>query len=227
MKHPSTRWACCALLLLAGGCSSSPEFLQSAAQTAHSARSYDRLFLAARRRDMNELVSAAKDFSRHADTAKSAQILNAIGYTLADQGETSEQFEAAESLTRRAVELANENVRQAMQENVKLRIDEERNNRAMIRDSLAWALFRLRRYEEALEQQNAAVKEAREVSREPRMKAELYFHLGEILRALGRENEARRAYRDALRDDPDYQPAKTALAAKSAMLVLTSRFLRS
>lgn len=114
MKHPSTRWLGCVVLLFVGGCSSPA--MQSAAQTARAAKSYDRLHLAMSRGDMDELVAASKNIAHFANKSEEAMFLNSIGYTLADRGNLRSEFEAAEKLTRRAVELSDENVKQAQRE---------------------------------------------------------------------------------------------------------------
>lgn len=111
--------------------------------------------------------------------------LNYVGYAWAEAGRNLDE---AEALLRRAVELRPDN--------------------GNIRDSLAWALYRLGRHEEALIEQQRAVADSPE-------NAVLYDHLGDILSALGQTEAAIEAWEDALRfvqpGDEDVQetvPAK-------------------
>lgn len=101
------------------------------------------------------------------------QALNYVGYTLAEQGR---ELERALQLLIRANDLA--------------------PNQAYIVDSLAWALFRLDRTEEAF----------REISRAASLNEQgdptIWEHYGDIARSLGRLDEARKGYSKALELKP-------------------------
>lgn len=98
--------------------------------------------------------------------------LNSLGYTLVDRtGKAAE----GQALIARALEL--------------------RPDSYAIMDSAGWALFRLKRDEEAL----AWLERAWDRSRDPEVAA----HLGEVLWALGRRDEARELWQRAQQDAPD------------------------
>lgn len=81
-----------------------------------------------------------------------------------------------------------------------------------ILDTLAWTLHRLRRDREALPIQQRAMELMRVTGPDSALDpAELTYHLGAILDALGRKNEAARAYAEALRSQGDHQAAQAAL----------------
>ena len=154
-------------------------------------------------------------------------ILNALGYFLAERGQTPADFREAERLTRRALQRFDE-----VLEPSKTPKDDSESRRALndlmrsatraanefsranTRDSLAWALFRQKKFEEAAREQEKAVRDAQKFSRAAGapMPPELHFHLGEIYRALKREDDARRQYESALRLDPN-DPSRVALDA--------------
>lgn len=102
------------------------------------------------------------------------QALNYVGYTLADE---NRELDRALQLLTRADELA--------------------PNQSYIIDSLAWALFRAGKAEEAL------AKIRRAVSLDGPVDATIWEHYGDIARHLGHGGEARRAYQKAL----DLKPA--------------------
>jgi tetratricopeptide (TPR) repeat protein len=157
-------------------------------------------------------------------------LLNALGYFLAERGQTPDDFREAERLTRRALQLHDKlltppsvdvdappidtpTARRALEDWAR-RGGQAANefSRANTRDSLAWALFRQKRFEEAAREQERAVRDAQNSHREAGqpMPPELHFHLGEIYRALKREADARRQYEQAVRLDPD-DPSRSAL----------------
>jgi tetratricopeptide (TPR) repeat protein len=72
-----------------------------------------------------------------------------------------------------------------------------------ILDSMGWALHRQRRNEEAL----PYLQRAHERAADP----EISLHLGEVLWALGRNDEARKTWEDALARAPDNEPLKARL----------------
>lgn len=102
------------------------------------------------------------------------QALNYVGYTLAE--ENRELDRALQLLTR---------------------ADALSPDQAYIIDSLAWALFRAGRAEEAL----ARIRRA--VALEGPVDATIWEHYGDIARHLGHAGEARRAYQKALDLKPD------------------------
>lgn len=146
-------------------------------------------------------IALAPDF-KSADP----QLLNALGYFLADRGRSHEDYVLAEKLTRRAVGIFDDEVQ-------KNDTKSTRAVRATVRDSLAWALFRLNRMDEAEKQQREAIREA--VANNA-MSAELPLHLGDILVKAGKVPEARIAYQQALtleQGEPDaHSRARAALA---------------
>ena len=97
------------------------------------------------------------------------QALNYVGYSLAVQGK---DLEHALELLQRADRLA--------------------PDQFFIVDSLAWALFRLGRTEEALQNIRRAV------ALVPSPEAEIQEHYGDIAAAAGQKEEARKAYEQAL-----------------------------
>lgn len=101
------------------------------------------------------------------------QALNYVGYSLAVQGK---DLEHALELLQRADRLA--------------------PDQFFIVDSLAWALFRLGRTEEALQNIRRAV------ALVPSPEAEILEHYGDIAAAAGRKEEARKAYEQALKLKP-------------------------
>lgn len=137
--------------------------------------------------------------------------LNALGYFLAERGTTAEDFAEAERLTRAALRLLDEALAQQEKRGGTAPLVEEM--RANVRDSVAWALFRQGRLNEALREQQRAVKEAKdsEAKGATAVSAEMYFHLGEMLRALGHLAEARAQYQAALKADPNHLLSRQAL----------------
>lgn len=101
------------------------------------------------------------------------QALNYVGYSLAVQGK---DLEHALELLQRADRLA--------------------PDQFFIVDSLAWALFRLGRTEEALQNIRRAV------ALVPWPEAEILEHYGDIAAAAGQKEEARKAYEQALKLKP-------------------------
>jgi len=140
--------------------------------------------------------------------SKNADSLNALGYFLANRGSSSSDFDLAEKLTRRAVALLDAQIAAQPGDND---IEQNKFNRAITRDSLAWALFRQKRFGEALREQQAAIEEAKIVSSISPASAELRFHLGAIFRALGKTEEARNEFQAALKLEPDNENARAAL----------------
>ena len=125
---------------------------------------------------LGKIDEAAKALKKAIQLApRYAPALNYLGYTWADRGE---HLEEAYELIRRALEV-------------------DPTNAAYL-DSMGWALYRLKRYKEALEYQLKAVKAAGEEEQD----ATLYEHLGDIYQALGQKKKAIEAWRKAYQLDP-------------------------
>jgi tetratricopeptide (TPR) repeat protein len=180
-----------------------PALLREAAQSRQVADTFDRLARAVEDRDENSFLAVSgelqamrawpqvqlvvDDLTRN---AWDALLLNQFGYTLADKGSTREQFVAAETLTRRALELYSRHIENvggsmASARERRLLLAALQFQRANIRDSVAWALFRQGRYKEALREQEQAVAEATASARlfKQEVSPELIEHLRAIRRA--------------------------------------------
>jgi len=139
-------------------------------------------------------------------------LVNSLGYFLAERGSTPADFREAERLTRRSLQIYDEQIKR-LEDEEDAEFASKVFSRANTRDSLAWALYRQRRYEEALREQQQAIFEATlatKANAEP-VPAELHFHLGEIYRALKRWDQAREQYDTALELKPEYSEAQQAL----------------
>lgn len=139
----------------------------------------------------NAKYRAALSFAPQKAPEKSldAHTLNALGYFLADKGSSHADFERAAVLTRAAYKNWDLKGRSS---------DSNELGRAIgAQDSYAWALFKLRKYDQALEQQKRVWELARGMGLAD-LTAEVPFHLGEIYRALGQDKKARLAYEVAL-----------------------------
>lgn len=102
-----------------------------------------------------------------------AQALNALGYTLVDRTSRAEEGRA---LIERALKLAPDD--------------------PFILDSMGWALFKLGRYDEALDYLGRAFA--------GRPDAEIAAHLGEVLWVKGEKTRAKEIWAAQLRDSPDH-----------------------
>jgi tetratricopeptide (TPR) repeat protein len=140
--------------------------------------------------------------------------LNNTGYTLANTGNSLQQFQRAETLTRRSLELWEKQIQKAKE------ADQSSIRYAQAitaRDSLAWALFKQERYDEALKEQQRAVADAKKY-RAPQLPTaqdslpDLLYHLGAIHAARGETSKARAAFEEALQLKPDHAEAVAALA---------------
>jgi len=101
-----------------------------------------------------------------------ADALNALGYTLADR---TERYEEAYDLIKRAYDLKPED--------------------HYIVDSMGWVLYRMGRYEEAVQH----LRRAMELNDDP----EIAAHLGEVLWVMGKKDAAREVWDTALKSTPD------------------------
>lgn len=199
------------VLLLLGGCEAvrQNQTAQNAARAILTARAYDDVGRAARGLDVDDMRRSIERYTEIApgggDVTQYARMLNEEGYPLANEGSTLDDFQRAETLTRLAVKLYDGAIRKNPGK-------ELRSERATTRDSLAWALFRLGRLDEAEREQREAIREARETHA---LSAELPLHLGDILVKTGKKEQARAAYREALtlrQVEPDaHQRARAAL----------------
>ncbi len=142
------------------------------------------------------------------------EILNAIGYFLAERGTSAADFKQAEQMTRKSLKLWQELVDGATLETSRAVY---RFSMANVRDSLAWALFRQNRLPEAAQEQERAINEATQAAQKSgnglwsKMPPELPYHLGEIYRAQTRVQDAAQQYQRALKLDPNFADAQRAL----------------
>lgn len=146
------------------------------------------------------------------------QLLNGLGYFLADHGTAPDDFKEAERLTRRAVQLWDDKIKQLDTDDKArpfkaLLASPYQANRAITRDSLAWALFKEGQYDAARTEQERALAECQAVEKDGPQDADLHFHLGEIYRALHRPNDARGQYQQALRLNPKHEESQRAVAS--------------
>lgn len=103
---------------------------------------------------------------------KNAQAYNALGYTLAD---STDRFEEAYRYVQQAYALRPED--------------------PAILDSMGWSLYRLGRYEEAIDFLRRAADKLRD--------GEIAAHLGEVLWVSGNKPEARKVWKEAMEFAPD------------------------
>jgi len=146
--------------------------------------------------------------------SRDASLLNALGYFLADRGQSKTDFQTSERLTRKAVKLWDDLVAKVEDAPLSGSILAARKfMRAITRDSLAWALFRQKKFEAARAEQKMAVKEAEETAPEmgEKVSADLYFHMAEIERSLKNIPSAKSNYQSALKVEPDHAPSQRAL----------------
>jgi len=118
--------------------------------------------------------------------------LNDLGYLWADRGKN---LARALRMVRKAVEAEPENVAYL--------------------DSLGWALYRLERFDEAVEQLEKALETAAQQGEEP--DGVILDHLGDAYHAAGREIKARATWRQALEALERAEEAKLADAVRSKL----------
>ena len=117
--------------------------------------------------------------------------MNALGYFLADRGTAPSDFALAETLTRRALSRLDE----LAQSQLNLKPANVAFLRAIIHDSLAWSLFKQKKWDDAAREQRQAVDEARKAvaagADDPNGEgvAELQSHLKQIEEALAGQNK--------------------------------------
>ena len=123
--------------------------------------------------ELDDLEAAERDFGVILERDPNhANALNALGYTLADR---TDRIEEAYGLIKRAYEL-------------------EPDSHYIV-DSLGWVMFRMGRYEEALQ----LLRHAMELGVDPEVAA----HLGEVLWVTGNRQAAREVWGNALETTPD------------------------
>jgi tetratricopeptide (TPR) repeat protein len=115
---------------------------------------------------------------------------NDLGYIWADH---DMNLEKSEKLIRKALE---EEKKQQLKANPNLKPEEVKNNAAYL-DSLAWVLFKQKKYKEA----KPAILEA--VKDKEGQHVEIFDHLGDIHMALGEKDEALAAWKKGLGVDSD------------------------
>jgi tetratricopeptide (TPR) repeat protein len=116
---------------------------------------------------------------------ENVDVLNSLGYTLADKKQTHRYQEAYQFL-KKALAL--------------------QPNNPDILDSLGWVLYRLGNYSESLNylrQAQAKAEELKAAIVNPATVAENAAHLGEVLWVSGKPEEAKQVWRRALREFPD------------------------
>ena len=129
-----------------------------------------------------------------------AQTLNMVGYPLADRGTTRADWERAAQLTQLSLDEWEKQI-QAATPNSKERLQLEVDRTFLALDSNAWALFKLGRIAEALKKQEKVTALAEKYP--AKLNPEIPYHMAEIYRAAGRDDDALEQYRRALDLGPD------------------------
>ncbi len=129
-----------------------------------------------------------------------ADTLNMVGYPLADRGTTRADWERAAQLTRLSLAEWDKQIKPlAPGSQRRLQLEAARTIGAL--DSYAWSLFKLGRIREALQKQEKVMAFA---EKNPgQLNAEIPYHMAEIYRAAGRDDDAREQYGAALGLSPD------------------------
>ena len=129
-----------------------------------------------------------------------AQTLNMVGYPLADRGTTRADWQRAAQLTQLSLDAWDKQIKAAAPgSSQRLQLEADRTVGAL--DSNAWALFKLGRIREALKKQEKVMAFAEKYP--ALINAEIPYHMAEIYRAAGRDDDAREQYRRALNLSPD------------------------
>lgn len=131
--------------------------------------------------------------------SRDPELLNSLGYYLADHGRTSQDFELAEHFTSRAVAIMDKTIQDNVNAGVfkKLAFNELQQKQAIIRDSNAWALYKLKRFHEAEAVQNKALEQAKTNKLDREVFAELWMHQAKILQAQGKTEQANAAMKES------------------------------
>lgn len=133
---------------------------------------YARAMAAQRLGDLAQLESDLKVIL--SISPNNATVLNALGYTLADQ---TDRYEEALELITKALDLA--------------------PGEPAILDSMGWVLFKLGRLQEAEQQLRLAYQHLQD--------PEIAAHLGEVLMAMGKTDEATQLWSSAIEAAPQHQ----------------------
>lgn len=134
-----------------------------------------------------------------------AATLNMVGYPLADRGNTRADWQRAAQLTQLSLDEWDKQIKASTPES-KERLQLETSRTLGALDSHAWALFRLGRVGEALQKQERVIEFVRghpQVMNTPQYSAEIPYHMAEIYRTAGRDDDAREQYGRALALNPD------------------------
>ena len=129
-----------------------------------------------------------------------ADTLNMVGYPLAERGTTRADWERARQLTQLSLDESARLIKAATP-GTRERLQLEAGRTLGALDSNAWALFKLGRIDEALAKQEKVMAF---VAKNPgTLSAEIPYHMAEIYRAAGRDDEAREQYGQSLQLGPD------------------------
>lgn len=161
--------------------------------------------LLARDKKTAQALAAARDAA--AKWPDSTGLAFLLGSLLDEKGEKSEAMSVMEAILKKQPDnfqalnyvgftLADENRDLARALELLTRADELSPNQSYIVDSLAWALFRAGKGEEALRQ----IRRAINLGEQP--DAAIWDHYGDIARNQGKRDEARKAYRRAIELKP-------------------------
>lgn len=129
--------------------------------------------------------------------SRDPQLLNSIGYYLADHGHSPEDFERAEQFTTQAVTILDKMIQDNGGRKDLLRAVQQQQ--AITRDSQAWALYKLKRFDEAEIVQEKALAQAKTSKLDNLAFAELWMHQAEILQAQGKTDAANVAIKESKR----------------------------
>lgn len=131
--------------------------------------------------------------------SKDPVLLNALGYSLADRGNSQKDFELALQLTSHAVAILNRQITASADTINQTLLSEAEVQLALTRDSQAWALYKLKRFNEAEAAQDKALAQAKTSKVGSGAFAELWMHQAKILQALGRMEAANAAMKESQR----------------------------
>ena len=196
---------------------------KNAARGIAAGRAFDRAVLAQGRGDNASAMEHYRRAQLFLDS-ENPVVLNAAGFTLADQGKSREDFQIAEKLTRKSLAIMASRIAK-LQEDEGGQLQEAQLREARYfaavcpRDSLAWALFKQKKYDEALKEQTRALADAK-ANKAPHLFGDsddslpdLLYHFGAIHAALGQKEKAKTAFDEALKINPKHLEAQKARAA--------------
>jgi tetratricopeptide (TPR) repeat protein len=132
--------------------------------------------------------------------SKDPVLLNALGYSLADRGASQKDFELALQLTSHAVAILNRQITTSAGTDASQTLFAQLQMQlAITRDSQAWALYKLKRFNEAEAAQSKALAQAKTSKLGSGAFAELWMHQAKILQALGKLEAANAAMKESQR----------------------------